>query len=80
VAVADTIGAGDSFCAGVIDRLWDLGVLGARRRARRQSMDATGWTDVLTHAAAVAAVTVSRPGADPPRRSELAAVSEGELV
>jgi fructokinase len=80
VNVADTIGAGDSFCAGVIDRLWDLGLLGADRRAALHSLGLRPWADVLTHAAAVAAVTVSRPGADPPRRAELTALSADELV
>jgi fructokinase len=74
VTVADTIGAGDSFCAGVIDRLWDLGLLGADARTRLRALDATGWTDVLEHAAAIAAITVSRPGANPPTRAELALV------
>ncbi|MFT4262443.1 MAG: carbohydrate kinase [Nocardioides sp.] len=70
--VADTIGAGDSFCGGVIDRLWELDLLGAGARERLRGLDAATWQDVLAHAAAVAAVTVSRPGADPPTRAELA--------
>ena len=67
VAVADTIGAGDTFGAAVIDALWDLDALGGRL---------TGLSDeqiagVMRHAARAAAVTVSRPGADPPYRHEL---------
>ena len=68
VEVADTIGAGDTFGAAMLDALWDLDVLGGRlarawtpRRSRR----------VLRRAARAAAVTVSRPGADPPYRHEL---------
>lgn len=80
VTVADTIGAGDSFCSAVIDRLWSLGVLGADRRHELRSMDVLAWTDVLTHAAAVAAITVSRPGADPPTRADLDADLDGVLV
>jgi len=55
--VADTIGAGDSFMAGLI-----AGLL-ARGFADSHS--------TLEFAARCAAITVSRPGADPPWRSEL---------
>lgn len=57
VAVVDTIGAGDTFSAALIDAVWDD--LGADPE------------EVLSRAARAASVTVSRPGADPPRRSEL---------
>ena len=68
VEVADTIGAGDTFGAAMLDALWDLDVLGGRladpgRLARSRR--------VLRRAASAAAVTVSRPGADPPYRHEL---------
>lgn len=69
VQVADTIGAGDTFSAGLINALWERDLLGAQRRDR---LAAAPWDDVLSWAAKVAAVTVSRPGADPPRRSDLA--------
>lgn len=62
VDVADTIGAGDTFGAAVIDALW------GRAPA---SLSAGAIEEVLAHAARAAAVTVSRPGADPPYRSEL---------
>jgi fructokinase len=62
VEVADTIGAGDTFGAAVIDALGD------RDPSALTTDDIEG---VLTHAARAAAVTVSRPGADPPYRSEL---------
>lgn len=68
VTVADTIGAGDTFSAGLIDALWERDLLGADRR---HDLAAAPWDDVLGWAARAAAVTVSRPGADPPRRSEL---------
>jgi fructokinase len=65
--VADTIGAGDTFGAGVLDALWDLDALGGRLTGlARDDIEA-----VLRHAARAAAVTVSRPGADPPYRHEL---------
>lgn len=71
VDVVDTIGAGDTFGAGLIDALWP--VLGAGGRGRLAGLGADAWSAALRHAARCAAVTVSRPGADPPRRSELPA-------
>jgi fructokinase len=62
VEVADTIGAGDTFGAAVIDALWDRSPAG---------LGTAEIEEVLAHAARAAAVTVSRPGADPPYRSEL---------
>jgi fructokinase len=67
VEVADTIGAGDTFGAAMIDALWDLDALGGRLPGL-QTSEIEG---VLRHAARAAAVTVSRPGADPPYRHEL---------
>ncbi len=71
VDVADTIGAGDTFAAGLIDALWERDLLGPDRREALHALDADGWTEVLTWAARAAAVTVSRPGADPPYRREI---------
>lgn len=65
--VADTIGAGDTFGAAVLDALWDLDALGGRLTG----LEAHEIEGVLRHAARAAAVTVSRPGADPPYRHEL---------
>lgn len=70
--VVDTIGAGDTFGAALIDALWDRGALGAERRPVLTELDAVAWDEVLTYAARASAVTVSRPGADPPYRRELA--------
>lgn len=68
--VADTIGAGDTFMAGLIAALVERGLVG---RGRAPLADAANhvWADVLEHAATSAAISVSRPGADPPYRSEL---------
>lgn len=71
VEVADTIGAGDTFGAALVDGLWERDLLGAHRRDVLASLDGRTWGDVLEWAARAAAVTVSRPGADPPRRAEL---------
>ena len=72
VVVADTIGAGDTFGAGLIDALWERGRLGAEGRTALAGLPRAEVADVLEHAARAAAVTVSRPGADPPYRHELA--------
>ena len=71
MTVADTIGAGDTFGAGLIDALWERGRLGAEHRETLRALDRAEVVEVLEHAARAAAVTVSRPGADPPWRHEL---------
>jgi fructokinase len=71
VEVADTIGAGDTFGAAMIDALWERGRLGADRRAELAGLPGDEIAAVLEHAARAAAITVSRPGANPPYRSEL---------
>jgi fructokinase len=71
VEVADTIGAGDTFGAGLVDALWERGRLGAANRETLRSLDRAEVADVLAYAARAAAVTVSRPGADPPWRHEV---------
>lgn len=69
--LVDTIGAGDSFMAGLLAALDDAGLLGRANEPRLRALDAAALTDLLEYAAACAAVTVSRPGADPPRRDAL---------
>lgn len=68
IAVADTVGAGDSFQAALIAGLAERGVRG------RSELDALGVDDLsnlLDFAAAAAAITCTRRGADLPHRSEL---------
>ena len=67
VAVADTIGAGDTFGAAMLDALWELDVLGGRLTGLQPAQI----EGVLRRAARAAAVAVSRPGADPPYRHEM---------
>lgn len=64
VTVSDTVGAGDSLMAALVEAVlehpvadWDLDAVAAR-------------------ALRIAAITVSRPGADPPNRAELAGEAE----
>ncbi|MGN7704065.1 carbohydrate kinase family protein [Cellulosimicrobium sp. 22601] len=71
VEVVDTVGAGDSFMGALLDGLWDAGLLGADRRDALRAVDTATLTRLLERCAAVAAVTVSRAGANPPRRTEL---------
>lgn len=71
VTVADTVGAGDSFMAGLIDGLWSAGLLGADRRSALRGVDEVTLRSVLSRCADIAAITVSRPGANPPTAAEL---------
>ncbi|MFC3613342.1 carbohydrate kinase [Lutimaribacter marinistellae] len=66
--IVDTVGAGDTFNAGVLAKLSELGALHAEGLA---SLDAATLTSALEHGARVAAVTVSRAGANPPWAGEL---------
>ena len=69
VDVADTIGAGDTFNAGVLACLAENRLLA---RDRLAGIDAASMKEALDLGARAAAVTVSRTGADPPWRHELA--------
>jgi len=69
-SVVDTIGAGDSFMAGLLDALATRGLLGAGA-TRLSSISAAELTEVLSRALACAAITVSRAGANPPFAPEL---------
>ncbi|MBB1242790.1 carbohydrate kinase [Streptomyces durbertensis] len=78
VVVADTVGAGDAFMAGALHALAAAGLLGADRRAALAALGERQLGDVLRVASAAAAVTVTRPGANPPDEAELAAaLAEG---
>jgi fructokinase len=69
VKVADTVGAGDTFSAAMLTRLAQRELLTKRAVSRLSTDDLT---DLLSFAARAAAITVSRPGADPPWLRELA--------
>jgi len=68
VNIVDTVGAGDTFNAGVLAKLSDLGAL---RKTRLKHLPAELLEQALAHGARVAAVTVSRAGANPPWADEL---------
>ncbi len=69
VKVADTVGAGDTFTAGLLAALLKVRVLDKKALA---SVSLETLKEALAFAARAAAVTVSRPGADPPWAHELA--------
>ncbi len=68
VTVVDTVGAGDTFNAGVLCALHEAGVL---TKAGVASLSDAVLDAALTLGAQSAAVTVSRAGANPPWRNEL---------
>ncbi len=69
VEVADTVGAGDTFNAGLLAALHDAGVL---TKSGLQVLEDDTLRGALSLGARAAAVTVSRAGANPPWASELA--------
>nr|WP_245858996.1 carbohydrate kinase [Luteimicrobium subarcticum] len=73
VDVVDTVGAGDSFMGALVDGLWHADLLGAGRRGALAAIDDRTVEAVLGQCVRVAAITVSRAGANPPRRHEVAA-------
>jgi fructokinase len=74
VLVADTVGAGDSCMAALLDGLRTAGLAGAGRNTALRAATASTLRPVLERAARAAAITVSRPGARPPTAMELSAV------
>lgn len=68
VVVADTVGAGDTFNAGALAALHRAGVL---TKTALASPDPAILTAALAYGNAAAAITVSRPGANPPWAKEL---------
>ena len=68
VEVVDTVGAGDTFNAGILASLHEQGLL---TKARIADLPRRAIEAALTLGARAAAVTVSRAGANPPWRQEL---------
>ena len=69
VTVADTVGAGDTFTAGLLAALSKAKLL---NKKKLEGITEAQLDAALNFAARAAAVTVSRPGADPPWAHELA--------
>ena len=68
VVVADTIGAGDTFTAGLSSALLDGGVHTSRQL---DELPDAAWRQVMRFAATAAALNCTREGADPPTLAEL---------
>lgn len=71
VDAVDTVGAGDTFSAGILDALAAKDLLGAAKRPALAALPNDEIADVLRRAASLAAITVSRAGANPPWSHEL---------
>jgi len=69
VRVADTVGAGDSFMAALLAGVLDL------EGAPLAALTPEQVEALVAQAIRAAAITVGRPGADPPTRAELAALA-----
>lgn len=75
VQLADTVGAGDSFMAGLISGLTDAGLLGgAAQRARLYEAGFAQLSTALHRAVVTSSVTVSHAGAYGPTLAEVRAV------
>jgi fructokinase len=69
--LVDTVGAGDSFTSGLLDGLHRADLVGGARRDSLAAIDEATLGSVVDAAALIAAITCSRPGADPPTRAEV---------
>ena len=75
ITVADTVGAGDSFMAALVSGLAQLDALGAAARPRLHSITTPELQTLATYANRAAAITCSRPGANPPTSAELGSLT-----
>jgi fructokinase len=71
VAVVDTVGAGDAFMGCLIGQVLHAGLAGARQRKRLHDVERDLLQSMLHRSCEVAAITVTREGANPPRVAEL---------
>ena len=78
IAVVDTVGAGDAFMAGLLDALAGADLLGGDRPGALRGIPRDALAAAVRRATRVAAITCTRPGADPPTRAELAAAYPDE--
>lgn len=78
IDLVDTVGAGDSFTSGLLDGLNRADLIGGARRDALVAIDEATLGSVVDAAAMIAALTCSKPGADPPTRAEVdAALAAG---
>jgi fructokinase len=77
IPVVDTVGAGDSFTAAALQHLLRQGYAGPSDRTTLGSIDSDGLAALLASGLSAAAITCSRPGAQPPTLAELSASPSG---
>jgi fructokinase len=68
ITMIDTVGAGDTFCAGVLAKLADESILS---RERVLALTEQELRAIISFASAAAALNCTREGANPPNRSEV---------
>jgi fructokinase len=78
IDLVDTVGAGDSFTSGLLDGLRRADLIGGSHREQLAAIDESSLISVLNTASLIAAITCSRPGADPPTRAEVEAAQVAE--
>jgi fructokinase len=71
VTVADTVGAGDSFLAGLLVALLDRPAMQAAKTASELTLDASDMEDLLANAIACASLCVMETGCVPPTREQV---------
>jgi fructokinase len=71
IDLVDTVGAGDSFTAGLLNGLGRADLIGGARREALARIDESSLISVLDEASLIASITCSRPGADPPTWAEV---------
>ena len=71
VDVQDTIGVTDAFLAGVIDRMWEMGLRGPDARTELQRLQRDELLSMLHRGLHASAYTATKVGADPPTRAAL---------
>ena len=71
VTVSDTIGAGDSFMAGLIASLFHREMLDVSKRGALHALRSAAIASIVAESLQCAAITVQREGADPPRLDEV---------
>lgn len=74
IDVADTVGAGDTFCANLLGQLSDVDALGSDAFDRLQNLSDDILREFVRVAGVAASITCERSGAEPPTKSELDAV------
>jgi fructokinase len=80
IDLVDTVGAGDSFTSGLLDGLRRADLIGSERRETLSAIDESSLVSILDDASLVAAITCSRPGANPPTRAEVEAAKSQQAT